>query len=144
MYWLRQNTGTWDPFAELRTMQREMNRIFASRAPDAGAFPALNVWSNGEEAVVTAELPGVDPGKIDINVVRDHVTIEGAREGEELAEGTVCHRAERGVGRFARTVRLPFEVENDKVQASYRRGVLTVTLPRAEATKPRRIEIAGA
>ena len=144
MYWLRHGTSSWDPFAELRTLQREMNRVFETRGTGATAYPALNLWSNSEEAVVTAELPGVDPGKVDINVVRNQLTIEGEREAEVPGEDVVRHRSERGAGRFTRTIRLPFEVENDQVKATYKHGVLTISLPRAEATKPRKIEIASA
>lgn len=144
MYWLRHGSSNWDPFEEFRTLSREMNRVFGGCAVGAGTFPALNVWSNGEAAVVTAELPGVGPDKVDINVVRNQLTIEGERGAEATGDEVVRHRTERGTGRFSRTIRLPFEVENDQVTASYRHGELTVTLPRAEATKPRKIEIAGA
>ena len=144
MYWPRYGMTNWDPFAELRTLQREMNRLFNGYSTEQAAYPALNVWSNGTEAVVTAEVPGVDPSEIDINVERDELTIAGERKAGEPAEGVVCHRSERGAGRFVRTVRLPFEVQHDAVKATHRHGVLTVKLPRSEATKPKRIEIAGA
>lgn len=141
MYWT--DHGTWSPFDEFRSLQREMNRLFDGY--DGGTslsrYPALNVWGNGENVVVTAELPGMDAADIDINVVNNQLTIKGERKADTPAEGAVCHRCERGTGSFVRTVRLPFAVEGDKVSAKYDKGVLTVTLPRHEASKAKRIEI---
>jgi HSP20 family protein len=141
MYW--NDSGVWSPFDELRSLQREMNRLFDGY--DGGTamsrFPALNVWGNTENVVVTAELPGMDAADLDINVVNNQLTITGERKEEMPAENAVCHRRERGAGKFVRTVRLPFAVEGDKVSAKYDKGILTVTLPRHEATKPKRIEI---
>lgn len=141
MYW--NDDRVWSPFAELRSLQREMNRLFDGR--DGGTalsrFPALNVWGNGQNMVVTAELPGMDAADLDINVVNNQLTIKGERKEDKPAKDAVCHRNERGAGTFVRTVRLPFAVEGDKVSAKYDKGVLTVTLPRHEATKPKRIEI---
>lgn len=136
-------TLSWDPFADVRGLQREVNRLFdgIGVAESQETYPAVNLWSNGNEAVLTAEAPGLDPAGIEIEVLRNQVTIRGERPAEEPDEEVVCHRAERGTGRFARTLRLPFEVENDKVKATYANGVLTLTLPRSEATKPRRVEI---
>jgi len=140
MYW---NTGTWSPFGELRSLQREMNRLFDGY--DGGAtvsrFPALNVWGNSDRVVVMAELPGLDPKDLDLSVVNNQLTIKGDRKSDKPAEDAVCHRSERDYGKFVRTVRLPFAVENDKVEAKYENGVLTVSMPRHEATKPKRIEI---
>lgn len=147
MYWPTYGRMPWDPFSELRTLQREMNRLFegaSGATPGRSGVPALNLWSNGEQAVVTMEMPGIDPKDIDISVLRDDLTVTGERKAEEPAEGVVCHRMEREAGRFVRTVRLPFEVENSKVSASYDKGILTITMPRAEATKPKRIAIQSA
>jgi HSP20 family protein len=141
MYWT--NSGTWSPFEELRGLQREMNRLFDGY--DSGTamsrFPALNVWGNADSVVVTAELPGLEIEDLELNVVNNQLTIKGERKGDKPAEDAVCHRSERDTGRFVRTVRLPFAVENDKVTAKYENGVLTVVMPRHEATKPKRIEI---
>jgi len=124
-------------------MQRAMNRLFDGYAHGAEPFPAVNVWANRDEAVLTAEVPGMEPGGIDIAVQGGDVTLRGQRGAAEPAEDCACHRCERWTGAFARTVRLPFEVQADKVSAKYRNGVLTVTLPRAESAKPRRIAIAA-
>lgn len=141
MYWI--NNSTWSPFGELRSLQREMNRLFDGYEPQTAMsrFPALNVWGNEERVVITAELPGIEPADLDINVVNDQLTIKGERKEDKPAEDAVCHRNERESGKFVRTVRLPYAVDNDKVNAKYEQGVLTVTLPRHEDTKPKRIEI---
>jgi len=141
MYW--NDPRAWSPFDELQSLQREMNRLFdgyESRTA-MSRFPALNVWGNEENVVVTAELPGLETDDLDISVVNNQLTIKGERKGEKPAEDAVCHRCERDYGKFSRTVRLPYAVENDKVTAAYQNGVLTVTMPRHEATKPKRIEI---
>jgi HSP20 family protein len=120
-----------------------MNRLFEGY--DGGAtvsrFPALNVWGNSDRVVVMAELPGLDPNDLDVSVVNNQLTIKGERKSDQPAEDAVCHRRERDYGKFVRTVRLPFAVENDQVVAKYENGVLTITMPRQEATKPKRIEI---
>lgn len=141
MYW--RNPSAWSPFEELRSLQREMNRLFDGyeRGTALSRFPALNVWGNNERVVVTAELPGLEIDDLDISVVHNQLTIKGERQREPVAEDVICHRSERNAGKFVRTVRLPFAVENDKVAAKYEKGVLTIDLPRSETTKPKRIEI---
>ena len=142
MYW--NDSRSWSPFGELRSLQREMNRLFDGY--DSGTamsrFPALNVWGNADSVVVTAELPGLQVEDLDLSVVNNQLTLKGERKGDKPADDAVCHRCERETGSFVRTVRLPFAVENDQVAATYENGVLTITLPRQEATKPKRIEIA--
>ena len=134
----------FDPFSEMRRLQREMNRLFSGYG-DAGdaAGPAVNVWSNPDEVLVAAEVPGIDPNDIRVTVQNDVFTLEGERKPDAIGEDTVTHRAERGFGRFTRSVRLPYEVDNSKAVAKYRNGVLTVTLPRSEVSKPRQIAVAA-
>ena len=141
MYWTENRI--WSPFDELRGLQREMNRLFDGYEGGAAMsrFPALNVWGNTENVVVTAELPGLQPEDLDLSVVNNQLTIKGERKVDKPAEDAVCHRNEREAGSFVRTVRLPYAVEGDQVSAKYENGVLTITMPRHEATKPKRIEI---
>ena len=141
MYWT--NDRAWSPFAELRSLQREMNRLFDGYEGGVATsrFPALNVWGNSENVTVMAELPGVEAHDLEIDVVNNQLSIKGERKDEKPAEDAVCHRKERESGKFVRTVRLPYVVESDKVTAAYTDGVLTVTLPRHEASKPKRVEI---
>ncbi|NTU75923.1 MAG: Hsp20/alpha crystallin family protein [Anaerolineaceae bacterium] len=134
--------STWQ---ELERMQREMNRLFNESLPGRGDFspsyPAINLWSNEEQAVLTAELAGISPDDIDIRVVGDTITISGERKADEKLENMEIRRQERGFAKFTRTLQLPFHVEADSVSANFENGVLKVTLPRAEAEKPRKITV---
>jgi HSP20 family protein len=130
----------------MERMRREMDRLFSNfysspRFRVAPSFPAINVWTNPEGAVITAELSGVSPENIDISVVGDTLTLTGSRQPEELKEGEKYHRRERGYGKFTRTFQLPFVVEADKVEAMFDKGILHLSLPRAEAEKPKKITV---
>jgi len=123
-----------------------MNRLFAGlptvfESGVAPTYPAMNVWTNDEGAIVTAELPGVKPEDLDISVAEDTLTLTGSREPEEVGEGVTYHRRERGFGRFSRVFQLPFQVESDQVEAVFEKGVLQISLPRAEADKPKKITV---
>ncbi len=148
MLWPRtmRDWGQWDPMLELRRLQRDMDRLFTGYRPGAAerVFPPVNVWTGRDDAIVTAELPGVDPAKLDITVVGDTLTLSGTREPAEPGEGQVVNRLERETGDFARTIQLPFRVEADKVEAAYAKGVLQITLPRLEADRPKQIAIKAA
>jgi HSP20 family protein len=127
-----------DPWQELH----RMNRSWGCRPGlSSREFPAVNVWLNGEGAEVTAELPGIDAGSVDISVVGRTLTLKGSRLPDELKDDESYHRRERWRGEFSRSFDLPFAVEADKVKARFSKGVLHVELPRAEAEKPRKIEI---
>lgn len=141
MYW--NNPRAWGPFDELRSLQRDMNRLFGGYAAGTpmSRFPALNVWGNDENVVVTAELPGLDIKDLDMSIVNNQLTIKGERKADRPEKEAICHRSERSTGTFTRTVRLPFAVEGEQTAARYENGVLTITLPRHERTKPKRIEI---
>ena len=120
----------------------EMNRVFSGIGqPLNREAPPLNAWVGEGDVTIAAELPGVNPGKVDISVIGDTLTISGSREVETLKEGESYHRQERDFGRISRTIQLPFHVEADKVEAKYARGILKITLPRAEADKPRKIAV---
>lgn len=138
-----------NPWREIDRMQREMSRMFdeftyTPRARMAPSFPAINVWTNEDGAVVTAELPGVNPDDIDISVVGETLKLTGSRRPEELEKGAKYHRRERGFGNFTRTFQLPFTVEADNVEAVFDKGVLHISLPRAEAEKPKKIAVKAA
>ncbi len=116
-----------------------MNRLLSAAAYGED-FPA-NVWVGQSDAIFTAELPGIDPQKMDISVVNDVLKITGSREREPIKEGGTYFRQERKSGPFIRTLQLPFAVDASKVEAKYEKGVLKITLPRAEAEKPRKITV---
>ncbi len=143
MFWPDIRGVGFDPFSEMRRLQREVNRLFEGYGEAGDAWPSMNVWSNRNEVVVSAEVPGVDPNDLRVTVQNDVFTLEGERKPEDPGEGVVNHRAEREFGRFARSVRLPYEVDNAKAVAKYRNGILTVTLPRSELSKPRQIAVAS-
>lgn len=130
---------------ELDRLQREMDRLFDEFSPrrlrTAPAFPAMNVWADEESVVVTAELPGLESKDIEVNVLNGTLTLRGERKPEELPEGARVHRQERGYGRFARTLELPYKVDVDKVKATFKNGVLQITLPRAEEDRPKKIAV---
>ncbi len=130
------------PILELQNLRREMNKVFSGISPEMNReFPALNVWLGTGDAIVSAEIPGVDGTQINISVIGDSLTISGVREPTVPGEGGSYRRQERSSGRFTRTIQLPFSVEADKVDARYEKGILTIRLPRREADKPKKIEI---
>lgn len=135
--------GGFDPFREMRRMQSEMNRLFSDVGNVAGQeFPPMNLWAGEDSIVVTAEIPGVSGDSLDITVHEDVLTLKGKRETKaEDGEDVVWHRREIPSGSFTRTVRLPFRVDGDKVQAHCRNGVLEIELHRPEADRPRKIQI---
>lgn len=143
MMWPIVNRLDWgvDPFLEMNRLQRQMNRLFDGYMDRSQEFPAVNVWSNGDQVVVTADVPGVEAKDVEITVTGSVLTMEGERKAEQPGAQDTLYRQERDSGKFVRSVRLPFEVENDKVEAHYRNGILHITLPRSEATKPRKIQI---
>src|SRR5215213_4522578 len=130
------------PFRELRRLQEEMDRLTRSAATPQG-FPAINVYAHQDGIVITAELPGVKEDDLDITVHRDTVTLQGQRQQQpEAAQG--YHRRERRSGSFGRTFSLPFQVDPDRVEATLRNGILTLTLHRPEQDKPKRIRVSAA
>ncbi|MCC6321458.1 MAG: Hsp20/alpha crystallin family protein [Phycisphaerales bacterium] len=112
----------------------------AARNVARTGFPPINIWEDEHAFSVEAELPGFRLAELNIQLVGNELTISGTREIAEPTEGRV-HRRERASGCFTRTLRLGADIDAEKVHASLDSGVLTVTLPRAENAKPRKIEI---
>ena len=136
----------WNPLADLARMQREMEQLLgrgAGGAVPAGEYPAVNIWSNEDQGILSAELPGINPDNQDITVKNNTLTLRGSREPEKLKEGETWLRRERGSGAFVRSFRLPFEVDAENVKAQYQKGVLQLVLPRSAADKPRKIQVKG-
>jgi len=126
----------------MQNLQREINRLFTGFTPPfVHEFPAVNVWLGKDDVIVTAELPGMEPESIDISVAADTLTLSGSCEKEVLKEGENYHRQERNYSNFTRTLQLPFQVDAGKVNAKYDKGILRITLPRSEETKPKKISI---
>lgn len=135
--------GSWDAFERLR---REVDDLFSRAtprvAPGAGVFPSINLYENAEGLVLTAELPGVKPEDLELSVEGQCLTLAGERRiTAPDSERTSFHRRERRPGKFRRTLELPREIDPEKIQASFRDGLLTIQFPRAASAAPRRIEV---
>ncbi|OPZ28513.1 MAG: Spore protein SP21 [Lentisphaerae bacterium ADurb.BinA184] len=144
MIWTDTRYDRWDPWAQMLRLQHEVDRVFGrygARTREAGEFPGVNIWTGEKDAILTAEIPGVDPKAVEVTVEADTVTIRGRRQAEEAKEGEQFLRRERGVGSFVRAYSLPFPVDAERVTAQYQKGILQVILPRAEADRPRRIAV---
>jgi HSP20 family protein len=126
----------------------QMDRLFgpngfegAQPFPRVSAYPPLNVWEDDDNLYVEAELPGLKPDGIDVAVTEgDQLSIAGTRT-PGAPEGSTWLRQECGYGRFTRTITLPTEVDADEVEATYEAGVLTLTLPKMEQAKPKKIAV---
>ena len=140
----------WDPFRDLMSVQDEINRLFgrtygaregAGGGQLAGWAPAIDIHETGDSFVIDVELPGVEPDGVDISVEEDALTLRGERTPPAEREGEAFHRVERRYGPFARSIVLPPTADSERIEASFDRGVLTITVPKAERAKPRRIEV---
>ena len=135
----------FDPFAELRRMQSEMNRLFGGfTAATARDFPPVNIWLGENSVVVTAELPGVTRDDVSLNLQDDVLSLTGKREPKMQEENVNWQRRERAYGSFSRAIQLPFRVDPNKVQARFENGILEIEMERLEADRPRKIEIRAA
>ena len=133
-----------DPFEQMqRELEHMLDAAFGTGVA-AGVYPPVNVFDASDAFVVKAELPGVKPDQIEINVEDDTLTIRGEREFAEPAKDAAYHRRERGEGQFRRVVRMPGRLANEQAKAQYRDGVLTVTVPKAKEARPRRLQVEAA
>jgi HSP20 family protein len=137
-------------FSEFDRMQREMEQVFGTlglptsiRAVARGTFPAINIGSSPQSFEIYAFAPGIDPSTLDVSVDRGILTIAGERKRDLPEEGKPfsIYADERFSGSFKRTVNLPEGVDPSRIEASYRNGVLRVSVPKSEAAQPKRIEI---
>lgn len=137
---MRFRWGVRNPFDDLLTLQREMQRMVQDWTPaTAGAFPPVNLYDDGTSFHLRAEVSGLNRDKLDVSVAGDVLTFKGERQVEEL-KGSL-HRRERGWDAFNRSLTLPDTIDVDNVHASYKDGVLEVTLPRAPEARPRKVTI---
>ncbi len=136
-----------DLFAEFDRLQRELQQSFGTMSPSirgfAPGFPALNVGSTPRSVEVYAFAPGIDPARIEVNLERGVLTIEGERAGVLPTDDdkATAHVNERFEGRFRRVLSMPDDIDPGAVNASYRDGVLHVSVQRRESAQPRRIEV---
>jgi HSP20 family protein len=120
----------WNPFGELETMN------------DAWS-PAVDVFETDNEIVIKAELPGMDAKDIDIRIEENKLLLKGERRFAKETKNENYHRVERSYGNFSRAFSLPAFVDEAKVRAEYKDGLLKVALPKKETTKPKQIKIAA-
>lgn len=139
----------WDPVREMVSLRDAMNRLFEDSfvrpaswlAPFDGGQLAVDVIESTDEITVKASVPGVKPEDIDISLSGEMLTIKGETKAEQKSEGRNFIRQERRYGAFERTLSLPTPVIADKTKAEFENGELTLTLPKAEAAKPKTIRI---
>ena len=117
------------------------NDYFFGQGTTSRGYPAVDLFQDGENIVLTAEVPGMKKDDFKIEVKNDLFRISGERKLEYPEEASF-HRIERRNMKFDRTIQLPYHVELDKVKAEYKNGVLKITLPRAESDKPKQIKVA--
>ena len=114
-----------DAVPEMLNLQREVNRLFSNmgrREPQD--YPAINAWENDNGVVLTAELPGIDSEKINVSVTGNKLTLSGTTKEQTIKEGETYLRQEREQGSFQRNFQLPFQVDTQKVEAKYEKGIL--------------------
>ena len=141
----------WDPFREISTLQERMNRLFsevARRSPVAeeemvqGAWiPPVDIFETGDSIVIKAELPRISKEDITLEVKENTLTIKGEKKFEKDVKEESYHRVERSYGAFQRAFSLPGTVQQDKVKAKFRDGILEITIPKAEEAKPKQIKV---
>jgi HSP20 family protein len=143
----------WEPFRDLVGIQDRMNRLFdeafrgARTAGDedwalGGSWaPSVDIYEQGGDIVLKAELPGVDPKDVDIRVENNTLTLKGVRHLDKEVKRESYHRVERSYGGFSRAFTLPNVVDTEKIQADFKDGVLRLILPKREEAKPKHISI---
>ncbi len=141
----------WPTFGRLSRLRDELDSLFElpfwsnfGRQTQlfTGWTPALDLYQNKDSLVAVVELPGMRKEDIEISLHDGTLTIGGERK-EENKNGEKAERSERYVGKFRRSITLPARVDSDKVSASYKDGILTATLPKAEEAKPKQIRVTG-
>lgn len=147
--WNRPETSDWSPLEQLTRLRDEMDRLFTSPFNElqrGGQLfnqwaPALDLYEDKDNIFVKAEVPGMKKEDIDVSLHENALTISGERKYEQKHEEAENYRSERFFGRFTRSVTLPVPVEGEKVKASYKDGILTITLPKSEKAKAKQIEV---
>ena len=124
----------------LRVFQDSLSRLFSEPASRPWS-PSVDIFENENDLVVKADVPDVDPNKIAIQLENGTLTLKGERSYEEQKNNKGFHRIERSYGAFSRAFSVPDTVDGEKVNADYKNGVLTITLPKKEVAKPRTINV---
>jgi HSP20 family protein len=140
----------WEPFRDLLSLQERMNRMFNEQYRGAsdddwalgGSWaPAVDIFEQGHDIVLKAELPGVDPKDVDIRLENNVLSLRGQRKFENEVKKENYHRVERSYGSFSRSFTLPSVVDQNNIKAEFKDGMLKLVLPKREEAKPKQIEI---
>ena len=137
----------WEPLRELRTMEDTINRLWRGYGGES-ADPTVECWRvpldvvrEGDKIMVHASLPGVDPENIDVSVEDSVLTITATTNADVEREDGEYLMRERRTGSFHRALRLPDTVDTERIQPGYKNGVLTITIPKAESKKAKRLKV---
>jgi HSP20 family protein len=143
----------WEPFRDLVTTQDRLNRLFnetmgrfwGDEGMRAGSWiPAVDIYETEQDVVLKAELPGVDPKDVEVTVHDGTLYLKGERKYEKEVKEENYHHVERAYGAFARSLTLPASIDQEKVQAEFKDGVLNLTMPKREEAKAKKIKISAA
>jgi len=135
------------PFGGIFDLERNIDSLFRGGVADdssmfaSGWSPAVDIAEHENEYLVKVELPGVNKDDVKITLQEDVLTIRGEKKQEKETKGSNYHRVERSYGSFERSFSLPSTVKGENVDASYKDGILTVTMPKAEEAKPKQIDV---
>ncbi len=142
----------WRGMWELRfpTLKDEMDKLFEDffgksffpLTGEGGWLPAVDIHETKKEVVITMDVPAIDPKEVSISIADDRLTIKGERKREEETKEETCYRTERVYGTFQRIVQLPVEVVGDKAKATYKDGVLKITVPKSQKSTPKEVKVA--
>ena len=131
----------FDPLANIRLFEDAFTRMFNEPQTNRPWTPAVDIYETENDLVVKADLPDVDLKDIDVGVENQTLTIAGERKFEKQDNVAGYHRIERSYGNFTRSFAVPNSFDTEKIAASFKNGVLSVSLPKKEAAKPRQIKI---
>ena len=137
----------WEPARQMMTLREAMDRLFddAFTRPfgldGVSGMPAIDLYQDNDQVVVKAALPGLKPEEVQITLADNVLTLRGEFKQENEKKDTTYHIREQHYGQFERSVLLPTDVQSDRVKADFENGVLTISMPKAEAVKPKMITI---
>ena len=139
----------WKPFGELTSLRKEMENLwnrFLGESPALRTFredwlPPVDISETEDKLVIKAEMPGLDPKDVDVSISADVLTIKGEKKKKEEEKGEHYHCVETYSGSFQRSFRLPHNVKTDKIEATFDKGVLKITLPKTEEAKKKEVKI---
>ena len=132
----------FDSATQMNILQERLGRLVNNLQEGSNTeFPPINVWASEKNIVVVAEVPGIDPDDIDLQICNQIVTIKTKRELDQPQDGQTFHRRERGHGQFTRSIELPYAVDAEKVNAAFSKGQLRIEFTRAAVDLPKKITV---